>query len=414
MLDRVPQADDDRAVTQNPTIGVVMGSTSDWPTMRHAAEVLTQFGIDHEARVISAHRMPDEMFAYAEAARSRGLRAIIAGAGGAAHLPGHARCEDDRSDSRCARSEPSPVRTGLTALDRSDARRDPDRNVRDRRRRRDECGTVRRGHARDRRRRAAPTARTVPSRAPRRRGIVGPAAARMMPRSVPIVPPATIGMLGGGQLGKYALMAANAMGYRTIVVDPDAYAPARIVADEHLVAAYDDAATVDRLATDCSVVTTEFENAPADALGRLARHRCGLRRRPTPSPSPRTGSWRNHSSQTMPLRSDRTWRLPATSTQRRWSGRDSSPIPEPSSRPHSSATTARASAGVSGRGRARCRARRVRRQRLHRRGAPRPAGRSQRRRRPHRAGHGRELVRDRERARRRHPRRVHRAGTGHR
>lgn len=69
-------------------IGVVMGSSSDWPTMTKAVEVLEHFGVPHEARVISAHRMPDEMFAYAEAARDRGLRAIIAGAGGAAHLPG--------------------------------------------------------------------------------------------------------------------------------------------------------------------------------------------------------------------------------------------------------------------------------------------------------------------------------------
>ena len=69
-------------------VGVVMGSSSDWEVMQHAVAVLEQFGIAHEAQVISAHRMPDEMFAYAEAARGRGLRAIIAGAGGAAHLPG--------------------------------------------------------------------------------------------------------------------------------------------------------------------------------------------------------------------------------------------------------------------------------------------------------------------------------------
>ena len=69
-------------------IGVVMGSSSDWDTMQHAVEILQQFGIAHEARVVSAHRMPDDMFAYAEAAASRGLKAIIAGAGGAAHLPG--------------------------------------------------------------------------------------------------------------------------------------------------------------------------------------------------------------------------------------------------------------------------------------------------------------------------------------
>jgi 5-(carboxyamino)imidazole ribonucleotide mutase len=72
----------------SPIVGVVMGSASDWPTMSKAVEVLERFGVAHEARVVSAHRMPDEMFAYAEAAAGRGLRAIIAGAGGAAHLPG--------------------------------------------------------------------------------------------------------------------------------------------------------------------------------------------------------------------------------------------------------------------------------------------------------------------------------------
>ncbi len=65
-----------------------MGSSSDWDTMQHAVQILQQFGIRHEARVVSAHRMPDDMFAYAEGAVGRGLRAIIAGAGGAAHLPG--------------------------------------------------------------------------------------------------------------------------------------------------------------------------------------------------------------------------------------------------------------------------------------------------------------------------------------
>jgi len=72
----------------NIQIGVVMGSSSDWDTMQHAVQILQQFGIRHETRVVSAHRMPDDMFAYAESARPRGLRAIIAGAGGAAHLPG--------------------------------------------------------------------------------------------------------------------------------------------------------------------------------------------------------------------------------------------------------------------------------------------------------------------------------------
>ena len=72
----------------SPVVGIVMGSNSDWDTMRHAAQILADFGVPFEARVVSAHRMPDDMFAYAESARGRGLQAIIAGAGGAAHLPG--------------------------------------------------------------------------------------------------------------------------------------------------------------------------------------------------------------------------------------------------------------------------------------------------------------------------------------
>ena len=69
-------------------IGIVMGSSSDWDTMAPAADILTEFGVAFECRVVSAHRMPDDLFAYADAAKERGLQAIIAGAGGAAHLPG--------------------------------------------------------------------------------------------------------------------------------------------------------------------------------------------------------------------------------------------------------------------------------------------------------------------------------------
>ena len=70
------------------TVGVIMGSTSDWETLRHAAETLERFGVSNEVRVVSAHRTPEEMVAYAKGAQARGLKAIIAGAGGAAHLPG--------------------------------------------------------------------------------------------------------------------------------------------------------------------------------------------------------------------------------------------------------------------------------------------------------------------------------------
>ncbi|MCZ8146574.1 MAG: 5-(carboxyamino)imidazole ribonucleotide mutase, partial [Roseomonas sp.] len=71
-----------------PLVGIIMGSTSDWETMRHAAEVLEQLGVAHECRVVSAHRTPDRMYDYARAASGRGLKVIVAGAGGAAHLPG--------------------------------------------------------------------------------------------------------------------------------------------------------------------------------------------------------------------------------------------------------------------------------------------------------------------------------------
>ncbi|MHC4809539.1 MAG: 5-(carboxyamino)imidazole ribonucleotide mutase [Planctomycetota bacterium] len=82
----------------NPLVGVIMGSRSDWETMRHAAETLEALGVPHETRVVSAHRTPDRLFEYAAAARDRGLRVIIAGAGGAAHLPG-----------MCAAKTPLPV-----------------------------------------------------------------------------------------------------------------------------------------------------------------------------------------------------------------------------------------------------------------------------------------------------------------
>jgi 5-(carboxyamino)imidazole ribonucleotide mutase len=71
-----------------PVVGIIMGSQSDWPTMRHAAEILDELGIAYETRIVSAHRTPERLYDYARSARSRGLMVIIAGAGGAAHLPG--------------------------------------------------------------------------------------------------------------------------------------------------------------------------------------------------------------------------------------------------------------------------------------------------------------------------------------
>ncbi len=81
-----------------PVVGIIMGSQSDWATLRHAAEMLERLAVPHETKIVSAHRTPDRLFAYAKAARGRGLRVIIAGAGGAAHLPG-----------MCAAVTPLPV-----------------------------------------------------------------------------------------------------------------------------------------------------------------------------------------------------------------------------------------------------------------------------------------------------------------
>jgi len=77
-----------QSAADTPLVGIIMGSQSDWDTMRHAADVLTELGVPHETRIVSAHRTPDRLADYAKSARERGLNVIIAGAGGAAHLPG--------------------------------------------------------------------------------------------------------------------------------------------------------------------------------------------------------------------------------------------------------------------------------------------------------------------------------------
>ncbi|MEX2625603.1 MAG: 5-(carboxyamino)imidazole ribonucleotide synthase [Ilumatobacteraceae bacterium] len=93
-----------------------------------------------------------------------------------------------------------------------------------------------------------------------------------MTATAPLLPPATLGMLGGGQLGRFALMAARSMGYGTVVLDPDPRAPAGVISDEHLVAGYDDERALRRLAVACDVVTVEFENPPARSLEYLGDH----------------------------------------------------------------------------------------------------------------------------------------------
>ena len=192
------------------------------------------------------------------------------------------------------------------------------------------------------RRRAARAARSLPCRTARCRSIVGAAPTRMTSSPVPILPPATIGMLGGGQLGKYALAAANAMGYRTVVVDPDPGAPARVVADVHVVAAYDDSPTLEHLADELLRGDDRVRKRPGRGarpprrigagctFGRRGGSRAGPDRGEGLSRRPR----RRRSDRTSQHRSD------LDPTQRR-RGRTSWRGPERSSRPPDSATTAR-------------------------------------------------------------------------
>ena len=111
----------------SPLVGLIMGSRSDWETMRHAAETLDELEVPFEQRVVSAHRTPDLLFEYAASAEERGLKVLIAGAGGAAHLPGHGGVEDDAAGARRAGRVEGAVRDRLAALDRPDARRRPGR-----------------------------------------------------------------------------------------------------------------------------------------------------------------------------------------------------------------------------------------------------------------------------------------------
>ena len=116
-----------------PLVGVVMGSDSDWEVMRHAVAQLDAFAIPNEPRVLSAHRMPDDMFEYAEDAAPRGLRVIIAGAGGAAHLPGMLAAKTTIPILGRAGAVEVPSRRGFAAVDRADAQRHSGGDVRDRR-----------------------------------------------------------------------------------------------------------------------------------------------------------------------------------------------------------------------------------------------------------------------------------------
>ena len=218
-------ANPERAMAE-PLIGIVMGSQSDWETMRAAAEVLAALGVPHEVRIVSAHRTPDRLFAYAEAAAGRGLQAIIAGAGGAAHLPGMLAAktrlpvlgvpvQSKRAlgglDSLLSIVQmPKGVPVGTLAIGPAGAAN---------------AGLLAAAMLASRR----PGARRAARRLARGADRGGRRDARW--RLSRCRPGSRIGILGGGQLGRMLAMAAARLGMRTHVFEPAADAPAAQVAN---------------------------------------------------------------------------------------------------------------------------------------------------------------------------------------
>ena len=148
-------------MTDRPPVAIIMGSQSDWATMNHAADTLEALDIAYDARIVSAHRTPDRMVAFAKGARAEGFKVIIAGAGGAAHLPGMTAAMTPLPVLGVPVQVESPVGPGQPALHRADAGRHSGRHARHRRGRRDQRRPARRRRARPVRRRACRAARRL-------------------------------------------------------------------------------------------------------------------------------------------------------------------------------------------------------------------------------------------------------------
>ena len=257
-------------------IGIIMGSQSDWETMRHAADTLDRLGVAYETRIVSAHRTPDRLYEYARSAQGRGLKAIIAGAGGAAHLPGMAAAMTTLPvlgvpvESRTLRGVdsllsivqmPAGVPVATFAIGQAGAVNaalfaaailalaDPKAAaaLAEWRRSADRC-----------RRRAS---------GDRESGHRYSGQPMMLP------PGSTIGILGGGQLGRMTALAAARLGYRTHIFVNEPDSPAVQVSAAATIAPFGDAAALARFAAAVDVATCEFENVPAAALRRVAAKR---------------------------------------------------------------------------------------------------------------------------------------------
>ena len=257
-------------MTEQPRVAIIMGSRSDWPTMKCAAEPLDALGVAYEAKVISAHRTPDRLYAFAREAKDKGYKVIIAGAGGAAHLPG-----------MTAAMTPLPVlgvpapSKALNGLDSLLSIVQMPAGV--------PVATLAIGEA------GARNAGLLAAQILAALGCRGALARRIddyrsrqtasVPwigrgrrssqdgsrpmTTFPMAPGATIGILGGGgQLGRMMAMAAARLGFDTTILTPDADSPAARVAAHAIVAAYDDPTALRTLADLAQVITFEFENVP--------------------------------------------------------------------------------------------------------------------------------------------------------
>ncbi len=252
-------------------IGIIMGSLSDWPTMKRAADVLDELGVAYEAKVVSAHRTPKRLYEYAEGAKARGLKVIIAGAGGAAHLPG--------MTAAITQLPVLGVPIATKALSGQDSLLSivqmpagvPGRHAGHRRGRRHQRRPAR-GPDPGARGRGARQAARGPAR--QADGIGSRGAEGQCLRlscAQPLPPGSTIGILGSGQLGRMLALAAARLGLKTHIYCEES-GPAFDVATRTSKGGFGDLAALSRFAAEVDAVTYEFENVAVDT----ARHLAGL------------------------------------------------------------------------------------------------------------------------------------------
>ena len=246
-----------------------MGSQSDWQTMKHAAETLDALQVGYQTRIVSAHRTPERLYAFARGAKAEGFKVIIAGAGGAAHLPGmtasltslpvfgvpiESKALSGQDSLYSIVQMPPGVPVGTLAIGRAGAIN---------------AALLAASVLALNDRGTGAAARSLAGGADR--GCTRGAEGYRVTAAAPVLEPeATIGILGGGQLGRMLALAAARLGFRCHVFAPSPDSPAFDVVHRVTCADYTDTEALDRFAADVDVVTYEFENVPAETAAFLA------------------------------------------------------------------------------------------------------------------------------------------------